>query len=112
MRILIGMACIAIFIFFLIRKMLKDKRKENIQWGLGIDCCCFYSPPLKISNNGITIIGFQEVIDGRSAVRYSVVKMNWRGKRTVFGQGFIYGDYRNPKCFHLTVTNIPNGEHY
>jgi hypothetical protein len=112
MSILIAMTCVAISTFVLIRKIGKNKRNEYIKWGLGVDSCCFYSSPFKVDKCGITIVGFQEVVDGKSAIQYSVIKKNWWGKRTIFGQGFIHGDYKNPQCFHITVSNIPNGVDY
>jgi len=112
--ILLTGACTVFFLFkcFYFRKMIKEKRKEWIQWGLGVDCCCFYSRPFTVANQYISINGFQEVVDKKSPICYSLVTMNWWGKRKVFGQGYIHGDYKDSKGFQIFMKNIPNGENY
>lgn len=103
----------AVICWLLLLKMGKGERtKEYIQWGLGVDYCCFYSPSFSVNNQLVTIVGFQEVLDKYSNIRYSVVKMNWFGKRKIYGQGFICGDFTNPEPFELTLNDIPNGEDY
>lgn len=103
----------AVLCWLLLFKVMKENTaNEYIQWGLGVDYCCFYSPSFSIDTRQIIIIGFQEVLDKHSTIRYSVVKMNWLGKRKIYGQGFIYGDHRDPDYFQLIIEDIPNGSDY
>jgi hypothetical protein len=104
-------------LFFLLkpdcfRKIKKEKRKDWIEWGLGVDCCCFYSRPFTVADQHITINGFQEVVDKNSPICYSLVKKNWWGKRTIFRQGLIHGDYKDSTGFQIIMENIPNDENY
>ena len=112
--ILITWACALFFLLMLIhfRKMKRAKRKEFIRWGLGVDNCYYYSRPFTVDNQCITINGYQEVVDEKSAICYSLVKMNWWGKRKVYSNGLIYGDYKDTKSFQIVIKNIPNGENY
>lgn len=105
-------ACVLICTSLLLRKINKKKRTDFFQWGLGVDCCCYYSLPFSISNHSITIIGFQEILDKNKAIRYSVVKLNWWGKRTVYGRKEILGSYKNPQRFQVSIRNLPNGENF
>jgi hypothetical protein len=109
---LIIMACVVGFILMIILTTGVNKRAEYIRWGLGIECICFYSSRFTVSKQGITIVGYQEVLGGQSPILYSVVKQNWWGKTKVYGQAVIYGDYKSPNCFNRTITNIPYGEDY
>lgn len=104
--------CVLICTSLLLKKMNQNKRTDFFQWGLGVDCCCYYSLPFSISNNCITIIGFQEILDKNKTIRYSVVKLNWWGKRTVYGQRQISGSYKNPQGFQVSIHNLPNGENF
>lgn len=112
MQVLFIMSWFLIFISFLIYKTEKRKNKEVMKWGMGVDCCFFYSHPFKVEKNSITLIGSQEILDGKSAIKYSIVKRNWWGKRLIFAQEFIFGNYKESNSFHLTVSNIPNGGNY
>ena len=89
-----------------------EKRTEYIHWGLGIDCISFYSSRFTVSKQGVIIIGYQEVLDQRSPIQYSVVKQNWWGQTTIYGQTVIYGNYKNSNCFKLEFSNIPLGKDY
>jgi hypothetical protein len=94
------------------RKRKRDKKKEFIWWGLGVDCCYFYSRPFAITNQCITLNGYQEVVDSKSAICYSLVKMNWWGKRNVYCHNHIFGNYKDSNSFQIVMKNIPNGENY
>jgi hypothetical protein len=112
MLIFIAIVSVVIPTFILRRKIKKNRRKDSINWGLGIDNCCFYSPHFSIENNGITIIGYQEMINEKSAIQYSLVKKNWWGKITIYGKCCVYGNYQDPKSFQITLNDIPNGKEY
>ena len=112
MIIFFSIISIIIPTFLLMRKIKKDRKKDSINWGLGIDNCCFYSPNFSVENNGITIIGYQEMINEKSAIQYSLVKKSWLGKITVYGKRCIYGNYKDPEFFKITLTDIPNGDEY
>lgn len=112
MYTLIIMTCVVVFMIMIILTIGVDKRTKYIQWGLGVDCVCFYSSPFTVSKQGITLVGYQEVLGGKSPILYSVVKQNWWGKTKVYGQAVIYGDYKSPNCFNMAITNIPYGEDY
>ena len=111
---LITLACTSFFLSILIifRKITMTNRNEFIRWGLGVDCCYFHSKSFTVDNQCVTINGFQEVMDKQSAICYSLVKINWWGKREVYYQSLIYGDYRDNESFQIVITNIPNGENY
>ena len=98
---LIIMAYVVGFILMMIVTTGVNKRAEYIRWGLGIECICFYSSRFTVSKQGITLVGYQEVLDGQSPILYSVVKQNWWGKTKVYGQAVIYGDYKSPNCFKI-----------
>ena len=85
---------------------------EYSDWGLGVDCCCYYSLPFSVHNRSITIVGFQEVLAEGETIHYSVVRKNWWGKRTIYGHGSIFGNYKNPHSFQLSIEGIPNGGNY
>ena len=89
-----------------------DHKKEFIRWGLGVDCCYFYSRSFAVINQCVIINGYQEIIDNKSAICYSLVKMNWWGKRKVYSRNLIYGNYKGNKSFQIVMKNIPNGENY
>lgn len=112
MSVFILVTSVVICLLFLFTMARKVNNKGYIHWGIGVDHCCFYSPAFSIHNRQITIEGFQEALDKSSRIRYSVIKMNWLGKRKVYGQGIICGDYKNPKYFQLTMKDIPNGKDY
>ncbi|MEC1716306.1 hypothetical protein [Schinkia azotoformans] len=103
--------------FYLLRRIHLRKRKQDtgeqfIRWGLSVDNCYFYSQPFIVTNQCITIIGFQEIDDNKSPIFYSVVKMSWWGKRTVYAHCLIHGNFKDTKGFQITMENIPNGEDY
>lgn len=94
-------------------KLLKKKKLTKYNdWSLGVDCCCYYSLPFTVRNHYITIIGFQEVLAEEKRIRYSIVRKNWWGKRIVYYQKHICGDYKNPHFFQISINNIPNGGDY
>ena len=112
--ILITVACA---LFYLLRLIILEKEecehgRKFIRWGLGVDCCYFYSRPFTVTNQCITINGVQEVVDKKSAICYSLVKMNWWGKRKVYCHCLIFGNYKDTKSFQIVMRNIPNGENY
>lgn len=94
------------------RQGKKKRIMEYSDWGLGVDCCFHYSSPFSVHNRSITIVGFQEVLAEGETIRYSVVRKNWWGKRTIYGQGSILGNYKSPHCFQLSIEGIPNGGNY
>lgn len=111
------MFIVACALFYLLRlisikKRKRDKGEQFIRWGLGVDCCHFYSKPFIVTDQCITIIGFQEVVDNKSPICYSLVKMNWWGKRTVYSHCLIYESYKGTQGFQINMENIPNGEDY
>lgn len=112
MTILIIVTSAVICFLILINLAAGARTKEYIHWGLGVDYCCFYSPSFSVDNQQVTIVGYQEVLDKYSTIRYSIVKMNWLGFRKIYGQCYIEGDYISPKNFELTIKEIPNGENY
>lgn len=96
----------------LLKKVLRKKGKNCIQWGLGVDNCCFYSRPFSVTNQDITISGFQDVVDQTGAIRYSLVRMTGWGKRKVYGYCLIHGVYKDTNSFQITIKNVPNGDDY
>ena len=98
--------------WILLQERKRDNRNEFIRWGLGVDCCYFYSRPFAVNNQCITIHGYQEIVDNKSAICYSLVKMNWWGKRKVYSRNLVYGNYKDNKSFQIVMKNIPNGENY
>lgn len=111
MYTLIVLISIVVFIWTIFLQG-NDKRTKYIRWGLGVDCISFYSSCFTVSNQGITIVGSQEVLDGQSPILYFVVKQNWWGRTKVYGQVIIYGNYKYPTFFKKEIPNIPNGEDY
>jgi hypothetical protein len=103
---LLGSLLLGMFIPFF--KVKKKSSVEFMNWSLGVDCCSYYSKPFAVSNHCVTIIGFQEILVKEKAIRYSLVKKNWWGKRSVYGQVHII----NPDFFQITFNHIPIGEHY
>lgn len=112
MILLITSALLYLLGWILSQKRKRDKRKDFIRWGLGVDCYYFYSRPFAVINQCITINGYQEIVDNKSAICYSLVKMNWWGKRKVYCHNLIYGNYKDNKGFQIVMKNIPNGENY
>jgi hypothetical protein len=93
--------------------MIKKQRKNKyLYWGLGVDCCAFYSSPFSVRNHCVTLVGFQEVIAENAVIRYSIVKKKWWGKKVVYGELEISGNYQNPHAFQAMIKEIPNGENY
>jgi hypothetical protein len=108
---------VACSLFYLLRSIhLRSSKRytgeQFIKWGLGVDYCYFYSKPFIVTNRRITINGFQEVIGIKSPICYSLVKMNWWGKRTIYSHCLIHGNCKDSKGFQITMENIPNGENY
>lgn len=83
-----------------------------MRWGLGADSCVFYSQPFAVAKHSIILHGFQEVVDEKRPICYSLVKQNGWGKRQEFAQVFLYGDYQKSKSFQIPMENIPIGDHY
>lgn len=106
------MACVVVFIQIIISTKGVDKKNKYLRWGLGVDCICYYSSCFTVKEHGITLVGYQEVLNGQSPIQYFVVKQKWWGKTKVYGQAVIYGDYKSPNGFHMAITNIPYGEDY
>jgi hypothetical protein len=107
-------ACAVLYLIMslFLGKSREEKRREYTKWGLGTDCCCFYSRRFTVANQNISIHGFQEVVDKKSAIRYSLVKMKKWGKRKVYAQCFIQGNYKDSNSFQVIMDNIPYGEDY
>ncbi len=108
---------VACALFYLLRSFYLGRRERDtgeqfIRWGLSVDCCYFYSKPFIVTNQCITINGFQEIIDNKSPICYSLVKVNWWGKTTVYSHCRIHGNYKDTKGFQISMENIPNGEDY
>ena len=99
--------------YLMIRTIFRTKREGWIQWGLGVDCCFFYSKTFTVASKSISVNVSQEVALEKVPIRYSVVKkMNWWGKRKVYGQAVVYGDYKGSKSFEIIFENIPVGDNY
>ena len=92
--------CVVVFMIIMILIIARNKRTEYINWGLGVECNCYYSSRFTVSKQGIKIVGYQEVIDRQSPIQYSVVKQKWWGETKVYGQAIVYGDYKNGNCFN------------
>ncbi|HHW37793.1 MAG TPA: hypothetical protein GXX18_11220 [Bacillales bacterium] len=112
--ILITVACV---FFYLLWSIHLERREQNrgeqfIRWALSVDNGYFYSKPFTVTNQCITIYGIQEIIDDKSPICYSLVKMSSWGKRTVYAHCLIHGNYNDSKGFQITIENIPNGEDY
>lgn len=99
-------------LFSLVKFVKRQKKGEFHDWGLGVDCCNFYSSPFSIRNNCVTLVGFQEVLAEDTAICYSIVQKKWWGKRAVYGVKKLVGNYQKPDCFKMTMKDIPNGENY
>ncbi|MBB6445454.1 hypothetical protein [Bacillus benzoevorans] len=112
--ILLTAAC-ALFYWFkssYLRSREKDREKQFIKWGLGVDYCYFYSRPFIVTDQCITINGVQEVVDYKSPICYSLVKTSWWGKKTIYSRCLIHGNYKESKGFQIKMADIPNGENY
>lgn len=111
---ILTVACTLFYMFWSIRLIKRDQDTKGllIKWGLGVDYCYFYSRSFVVTNQCITINGVQEVIDNKSPICYSLVKMNWWGKRKVYSHCQIHGNYKDSKGFQIIMGNIPNGENY
>lgn len=112
MYTLIVLACFVVVVMMIIFKKGNNNKTKYIRWGLGVDCISFYSSRFTVSKKGVTIVGFQEVLDGQSPILYLVVKQNWWGGTQVYGQAVVYGNYKNPNFFKKEISNIPIGEDY
>ena len=112
--ILITVACTLFYLLRSIhlRRRVRDTGGQFIRWGLGVDYCYFYSRPFIVTNQCITINGFQEVVGNKGPICYSLVKTSWWGKRKVYSHCLIHGNYKDTKSFQITMGNIPNGENY
>lgn len=111
---LIIITCVVVFIMMILVTLpiVVNKKSHYIKWGLGVDSACFYSSHFTVNKQRILLVGYQEVLGGKSSIRYSVVKQKWWGETKVYGQAVVYGDYKSPTCYHIAITNIPNGENY
>jgi hypothetical protein len=52
------------------------------------------------------------VLTEDTAICYSIVKKKWWGKKVVYGEKKLVGNYQNPHYFQITMKDIPNGENY
>lgn len=94
-------------------KFIKRRKKSKFQdWGLGVDCCTFYSSPFSIRNHCMTLVGFQEVLAEDTTICYSIVQKKWWGKKVVYGKKKLVGNYQSPHGFEIMMSDIPNGEDY
>jgi hypothetical protein len=113
MSVYIVLAGAFTLMYVMIRKSFRKKTEGWVKWGLGVDCCCFYSKTFTAVSQSISINVLQEVALQKVPIRYSVVKkMNWWGKRKVYAQAVVYGDYKVSKSFEIILENIPVGESY
>lgn len=101
--------CVVVLMMVL---MKRDKRTNDIRWGLGIDCFCFYSSRFTVSKQKMIIVGYQEILDGQGPIHYSIIKQNWWGQTKVYGQSVVYGNYKKPNEFKIEISNIPSGTNY
>ena len=65
MYTLIVIMFVVVFMMMMILIIGSNKRTQYISWGLGVECICFYSSRFTVSKQGITIVGYQEVLDGK-----------------------------------------------
>ncbi len=87
------------------------KKGKNIRWGLCIDVPYFYSPKFSVKNKKVVLEGSQNVMNLDVPVQYSIVKMNWYGRREVYGDFLNHGNY-DDRHFQHVFSNIPNGDEY
>lgn len=103
---------IVLDLFSPINIIKRHKESKFHYWGLGVDCCTYHSSRFSVRNHCVTLEGFQEALAENAAIRYSIVKKKWWGKKEVYGEIEMLGNYQEPNCFQITVKDIPNGEHF
>ncbi|PLT33368.1 hypothetical protein [Bacillus sp. V5-8f] len=91
------------------RTLTNIRKKEYLNWGLGIDVPVFYSSKFSVHNNCVTLVGYQEVMDKNDIVMYSIIKMKWWGQKTIYSQIRNEG---NINGFTHTFSNLPDGHGY
>lgn len=112
MYALIALVLVAGFLFIMILIKKNDKRTKYVRWGLEVDCISFYSNRFTVPKKGLIIVGYQEVLDLQSPIQYCIVKQNWWGQTTVYGQADLCGNFIQPNHFILEYPNIPIGKDY